>query len=128
MLRSFSRAWEFFLHIWYSWIYRHRVRRVSVSELPEEIQPNRLYLIGNGEPWAAAMLCPCGCTEVIHLSLLRDDSPTWSLHLTARGSLPTVSPSHLADKGLPCSIFPPRRFGGLVSKFVCGCVTGVMNT
>ena len=68
----------------------HAVR--FVSEFPDQAAQNTLYLIGEATPWSAAMLCPCRCGAFIHLSLLKDDSPTWSLHLSFFG-LPTLSPS-----------------------------------
>jgi len=35
---------------------------IRVPELPDKLQPERLYLIGeNGFLWIAVLLCPCGC-------------------------------------------------------------------
>ena len=49
-----------------------------VEDLPDLLQPRRLYLVGDGpRPWSAAMLCPCGCGAAIQLSLVPDDSPSW---------------------------------------------------
>src|SRR5690242_9261403 len=83
------------LHWWQS---RGRVRSVQVEELPEALQKGRLYLIGSGAPWSAAMICPCGCGETIHLSLLHDDSPSWTLNSDRKG-FPTLSPSVWRTKG-----------------------------
>jgi len=52
-----------------------------VEELPDEVKSFRLYAVGSGEPWLAAVECPCGCHDVIQLSLLEYDSPRWSLHV-----------------------------------------------
>jgi len=65
---------------------------IRLSEVPDRPKPNRLYLIGEGKPWAAAVLCPCGCRALIQLSLLKNDSPVWRLSIDHRGA-PTLSPS-----------------------------------
>lgn len=45
---------------------------------PEVPRPRRVYLVGDpGLQWAAAFLCPCGCRELVQLSLMRDDDPSW---------------------------------------------------
>jgi hypothetical protein len=63
-----------------------------VPELPDHLEARVLYLLGECQPWCAALLCPCGCKEIIQLSLLESDSPSWRLHINAR-SEPTVDPS-----------------------------------
>jgi hypothetical protein len=86
------------------WLYRDRIRSVAVDELPEILAPQRLYLIGNGRPWSAAMLCPCGCGEAIQLSLLRDDSPSWTFN-PDRDGLPGLAPSVWRTKGCRSHFF-----------------------
>jgi hypothetical protein len=85
-------------------IYRDRLRGVAIDELPDSLVKRRLYLIGNSVPWSAALLCPCGCGEVIQLSLLPDDSPSWSVSLD-RDGLPTLSPSVWRTKGCRSHFF-----------------------
>lgn len=54
-------------------------RSERVSELSNRLRSRRVYLLGEGAvPWCAAMLCPCGCREILHLSLLPDDRPRWA--------------------------------------------------
>ncbi|MBZ5667533.1 MAG: hypothetical protein LAO30_23405 [Acidobacteriia bacterium] len=38
------------------------------------------------------MLCPCGCRSVIQLSLLREDSPHWTVFID-KGGVTTLFPS-----------------------------------
>jgi hypothetical protein len=86
------------------WIYRDRLRGIAIDELPDSLEKQRLYLIGANSPWSAALLCPCGCGEVIQLSLLADDSPSWTVSLDADG-LPTLSPSVWRTKGCRSHFF-----------------------
>jgi len=63
-----------------------------IEELPEKPQRGILYALGEGTPWALALLCPCGCGALIQLSLLRDERPSWSMHLDRKGRA-TITPS-----------------------------------
>jgi len=64
---------------------------VSVqSDLPELIESNKLYIVQeDGENWHASMICPCGCGVVLHMNLLPDDDPCWTIeqHWTGLSSL-----------------------------------------
>jgi len=85
-------AWNAVRRALQAWTYRDRIRRVDVEDIPDALQRRRLYVIGTGAPWSAAFLCPCGCGETIHVSLLPNDYPTWTLRFD-RDGLPTLSPS-----------------------------------
>ncbi|MGC9948815.1 MAG: DUF6527 family protein [Bryobacteraceae bacterium] len=63
-----------------------------------------MYVLGGTHPWSAVLLCPCGCDDRIHLSLLRDDSPRWSLRVD-NGKLPSLSPSVWRTKGCRSHFF-----------------------
>jgi hypothetical protein len=70
-----------------------------VLELPEALEPGINYLVGQREaPWQVALLCPCGCLEVIHLNLLPPGPPLWRVAQDSDGAL-TVSPSIWRTKG-----------------------------
>ena len=77
MIRVIRTAWQSVRGVLQRWIHPGRLRSIGVVELPDSPQRDRLYVIGSGTPWSAALLCPCGCGELIHLSLLVDDSPSW---------------------------------------------------
>jgi hypothetical protein len=81
-------------HLWRWFIgpFSSRFRTVHRSELPDIIKANTIYLIGDDEPWSLAFICPCGCKQIIQLSLLLNDSPRWRLYLDRR-RLPTIHPS-----------------------------------
>jgi hypothetical protein len=74
-------------------------RYVHVEDFPDRLDPFKLYLAGeNGYFWAAAMLCPCGCEDVIQLNLLKKARPCWSVEERPDG-LATVMPSVWRRKG-----------------------------
>lgn len=80
---------------------RYRVMRVEeMVEMPKRFQ---LYAIGGNCPWLVGMLCPCGCGDLIQLSLLERDSPSWKLTVDESG-FPTLAPSVWRSKGC-CSHF-----------------------
>ena len=89
------------------WKYRTRIKSVAVQELPDVLRKQRLYLVGARQPWAAALLCPCGCGEVIHLSLMQNDSPRWRLQLEPEG-IPTLTPSVWRTRGCRSHFFLRR--------------------
>jgi len=65
----------------------------KVNSPPSVLKPNIIYLIGDDEcDWAAVLRCPCGCGELIHLSLVLDTSPSWRVQIGRKG-LATLSPS-----------------------------------
>lgn len=76
-----------------------RIRFERVEDFPDRLRPATLYVAGE-EPylWAAAMLCPCGCGDVIELSLLQQASPHWRVERNRDGTLNLV-PSVWRTKG-----------------------------
>jgi len=74
-------------------------RYVHVDEFPDSFEPSKLYLAGeNGYLWAAAMLCPCGCGDLIELNLLKKVRPNWSVQEHPDG-FPTLMPSVWRSEG-----------------------------
>lgn len=56
------------------------IKAIRVEELPDELDDKTLYAVGEAEYlWFAAMVCPCGCGETLHMSLLPDERPRWKL-------------------------------------------------
>lgn len=94
----------------FSLIYRGSAQgfeTVFVTELPDHLRTNKLYAVGDGTPWLAVILCPCGCNEAIHLSLLPDDSPSWSLSID-EDNKPSLHPSVWRSKGCKAHFFLKR--------------------
>lgn len=81
------------------------VKPVFTEDLPEVLDARTTYLVGeDGTPWSAALLCPCGCREVIQLSLIKDDKPHWSAYLDRSGTI-TFHPSIWRTKGCRSHFF-----------------------
>jgi hypothetical protein len=74
-------------------------RSVRVDEMPDLFKPLTVYLCGEGEyMWAAAMICPCGCKDVINLNLLKTVRPRWSVKEHPDRTI-TLTPSVWRQKG-----------------------------
>lgn len=64
-----------------------------VNELPDELDPHSVYLVGEGENlWFAAMICPCACGATLHMNLLPDSRPRWKALEHEDGTI-TLEPS-----------------------------------
>ena len=85
-------------------ISRHKVKIVYDDELPAKLKKHTLYAIGEGVPWLAALQCPCGCGEIVQLTLLENESPRWSLREEKDRSA-TISPSVWRSKGCKSHFF-----------------------
>lgn len=50
------------------------------EDVPETPKRKTLYIVTeDAVSWSAAMLCPCGCGAVLHLNLLPDEHPFWTI-------------------------------------------------
>jgi hypothetical protein len=60
---------------------------------PESIQAGSMIIVGgdNFTKWAY-FKCPCGCGDVLSLSLMNSVKPNWWLEIDDKG-LPTIYPS-----------------------------------
>jgi hypothetical protein len=64
-----------------------------VQEFPDRLAAKCLYIAGeSGHLWFVAMVCPCGCGEILKMSLLADARPRWTLNIDRTG-LASLSPS-----------------------------------
>lgn len=82
--------------LWLAQLFQRRpplYKVVEVEELPSKLHAYRLYMVGPAvSPWFAALTCPCGCAEVIQLSLLPEERPSWSLTIDEQRR-PSLHPS-----------------------------------
>lgn len=96
----------------YRWISRQPspLRGQKVEELPDDLEPGTIYIAGEGQfLWFVAMVCPCGCKEVIQLSLLQEGHPRWSLTQHADGTV-SLHPSVLRIVGCRSHFFICKGF------------------
>jgi hypothetical protein len=70
-----------------------RFRWQRTAQFPSVLRADTIYEIGDDDcTWSAALRCPCGCGEMIHLSLVQDATPSWRI-LKAKSGLVTLLPS-----------------------------------
>lgn len=98
MASLLSRFWNRALARIDGWLGRYTV--AVVDDLPDELQGNKLYVVGeNGHYWLAALRCPCGCGDSIQLPMIEGQRPRWALKQESR-RLPSLSPS--VDRTVGC--------------------------
>lgn len=58
----------------------HPLTTKDVAELPDTLNARSVYVMGENEHiWSVAMLCPCGCGEILHMNALPDAKPRWKI-------------------------------------------------
>jgi len=50
---------------------------LHIDELPEKVEEGIVYVCDADK--RALLLCPCGCKDEIHLNLLSDSRPCWTI-------------------------------------------------
>ncbi|XXF91136.1 DUF6527 family protein (plasmid) [Tabrizicola sp. M-4] len=75
-------------------------RTIEVDgSLPSQLKKNTLYIVAeDGFQEQAAMLCPCGCAQILHLNLLPDERPVWRV-LRNRDGTTSLRPSVWRKRG-----------------------------
>ena len=77
----------------------YKVIIVDGDTPPESVRRKRLYLAHeDGEDWAVALRCPCGCGERLELMLIPEVKPRWRL-LVDRHGHPSLKPSIWRETG-----------------------------
>lgn len=78
-------------NIWYSIVYwwcgdtvklkeGYQLLQINEQPLLEEVEDNIVYHIGDEDwKWLLMFKCPCGCGDVIHLSLLEKSVQKWRI-------------------------------------------------
>jgi hypothetical protein len=78
---------------------------VWVEDVPDHAENGCIYLVGDQpKPWAAVFICPCGCGELISLSLIEHDDPRWRHHVDIWGAI-SLSPSVWRTRGCESHFF-----------------------
>ena len=82
-----------------------RWRYVMTDDLPDPLASRRVYLVGeDGKLWYAAMLCPCDCGAMLHMSLHREGKPRWKATLHRDGAI-SLTPSVWRKSGCRSHFF-----------------------
>ena len=56
-------------------------KTVYADELPESLEESVVYVIGEGNHlWYVALICPCGCGQLLQMSLYKEGKPRWKLY------------------------------------------------
>lgn len=80
------------------WLFpkKPKPRRLQIIEgdtPPSVVEGTDIFLAReNGEDWAVAFLCPCGCYDRLELALIPEVRPNWKLSVNSDGH-PTLHPS-----------------------------------
>ncbi len=94
-MNIFKIAFSWFLSLFTS---TYRMKSVE-SDLPTKLKSNTLYVVHeDGFLEHAAMLCPCGCTEILQMNLIPDERPLWKLTKHENGTV-SLYPSVWRKKG-----------------------------
>jgi hypothetical protein len=79
-----------------------------LAEPPEAAESGVVYLVGESSvPWCAILRCPCGCGDVISLSLIASDRPRWRARNFWDGTV-SLHPSVWRTKGCRSHFFVVR--------------------
>ena len=95
---------------WFNWfqlqldrLFPIKLQQHEGDIFPERIPKRRLVLLNDDGPYAAAMLCPCGCGETIELMIMEGVYPRWDIETDSKNR-PTLHPSVWLKSGC-CSHF-----------------------
>lgn len=84
---------------------RRIFRHVNVDESPSKFDAATIYIAGESNNlWAAFMICPCGCGEVIELNLLKQVRPCWTVQEHSDRTI-SLAPSIWRQKGCRSHFF-----------------------
>ena len=70
------------IRVWLLSFFSRKYSSIAVPDFPETYKNKVVYLIGDdGGADFAALICPCGCKEIIRLNLIPTANPFWTLRL-----------------------------------------------
>lgn len=63
-------------------------KTILSEELPDKLNNDTIYILGQGTYyWSAAMLCPCGCGQILQMSLHKEGRPRWEITINNNGTI-----------------------------------------
>jgi hypothetical protein len=98
--------WQRILHwLWTKLTRRPPMRTIYTAEVPDEPLRQTVYLIGEERHlWIAALRCPCGCGELLQMSLMPEGHPRWQA-VTHWNGTTSLHPSVWRQKGCRSHFF-----------------------
>lgn len=79
-------------------VHYRRKRWIGSLEGVVDPKPDEILLIGDdGKPKWAILKCPCGCSEMLHVNLMKSHYPHWELTEELDGNI-SLSPSLWIDQ------------------------------
>ena len=76
------------LHKWIKGFFRKKYKYRLVKDIPDTLKPRFIYIVeNNGFPWQIVMICPCGCTKLLHMNLMREYKPYWRFEVNKRNKI-----------------------------------------
>ncbi len=81
---------------------KHLYRAQRIADEPDRPEAGVVYVMEDaGIAWAAAMACPGGCGQVLHMNLIPDSEPVWLLTEHPNGTV-SLHPSVWRREGCGC--------------------------
>ena len=79
--------------LWDMKIIKYKIQLIPDNPRPEKLKKNIVHVVGNKNyiKWAY-IKCPCGCKEIIMLSLNKAEFPSWEIKRDWIGRV-SISPS-----------------------------------
>jgi hypothetical protein len=65
--------------LWRLKIFQYKVEIIQDNPLLDSLEDNVIYVVMKNLPRWVYLKCPCGCKEVIMLSLDRNQFPSWTV-------------------------------------------------
>ena len=83
----FSRQFSKIKNAFIRWFIPPYKTSVVEEILPDTLKRRTLYIVKeDGYEEQAAMICPCGCKQILHMNLLPDERPCWGVTTHSDGS------------------------------------------
>lgn len=73
---------------WFKKIFDKRYKYQFVSDVPDSIREDIIYIINNeGYSWQIIMCCPCGCKKNLHMNLMKEHEPYWKFEIDKKNKI-----------------------------------------
>lgn len=77
-----------------------------IGDVPDKIENNTIYLVGEKDVWVIIFKCPCGCSDSIYLNTDENEDPFWRFRISNKKI--SIYPSVKRVKGCRSHFFVTR--------------------